>query len=110
MHRKRMEKGPAPRPFPEPDKTRAEREEDAFMELHGGRGARLIYRMVCLTGEAAGAVFPLLRGSGRGRGLARLPHLGAVTMDAERTSSSGLASAGVPLRKHPGDAPATSGG
>lgn len=38
-------------------------EEDAFMKLHGGKGASLIYRVVCQIEDAGTAVFSLLRGS-----------------------------------------------
>lgn len=34
------------RPFPQARKTKAQRDEDAFMRIHGGSGSRLIYYIV----------------------------------------------------------------
>lgn len=34
------------RPFLQAQQTKAQRDEDAFMQIHGGLGARLIYRLV----------------------------------------------------------------
>ncbi|MEL6126146.1 MAG: hypothetical protein AAFR57_07105 [Pseudomonadota bacterium] len=38
--------GPTGCPFPGARPTKAQREEDAFMEAHGGAGSRLVHRVV----------------------------------------------------------------
>ncbi|MEQ8308173.1 MAG: hypothetical protein RIA09_16685 [Hoeflea sp.] len=68
------------RPFPLGGKTRAEREEDEFMRLHGGAGPRTIYRVIGLI-EAALLAF------GRKE-------------DVGRKQQAGRA-CGRPLRTHP---------
>jgi len=45
-------RGNSETPFPGEGKSRELRKEDAFMELHGGAGARLAYRIVCGIEEA----------------------------------------------------------
>ncbi|AKI02494.1 hypothetical protein IMCC20628_03812 [Hoeflea sp. IMCC20628] len=42
-------------PFPQARPAQALREEDAFMELHGGAGARLIYLIVDWVASGIGA-------------------------------------------------------
>lgn len=49
-------------PFPRARKSAALEAEDRFMELHGGRGARVIYRTVCLIETSLGTIIRFLRG------------------------------------------------
>jgi hypothetical protein len=101
MRSDRPGKGVCSRPFPQAGKTRAEREEDAFMELHGGRGAQLIYRTVCLIGAAAGWVILLVRGSSGASRFTEAEHDGPVMKDRGKKKPCRLASATTPLKKHP---------
>ena len=95
-------KGAGSRPFPQAGKTRAEREEDAFMELHGGRGAQLIYRTVCLIGAAAVWVPSLMRGSGSASGTTEAERKGPVMEDrGKQDPFSSPVSATTPLRTRP---------
>tara|TARA_R110000787_G_scaffold9546_6_gene33213 strand:- start:57 stop:362 length:306 start_codon:yes stop_codon:yes gene_type:complete len=94
-------KGAGSRPFPQAGKTRAERQEDAFMELHGGRGAQLIYRIVCLIDAAAGWVILLVRGSSGASRVTEAEHNGPVMKDRGKKKPCRLVSATTPLKKHP---------
>jgi hypothetical protein len=53
---------PLARPFPRERKSSALEEEDRFMELHGGRGGRIIYQSACLAETALGGAVRFLRG------------------------------------------------
>jgi hypothetical protein len=94
-------KGAGLRPFPQAGKTRAEREEDAFMELHGGRGAQLVYRTVCLIGAAAGWVPSLMRGNSSASGTTQAERKGPVMEDRGKQDPCSPVSAPTPLRTHP---------
>ena len=51
-HRANRDWFPGARPFSSARKSLALEEEDRFMELHGGRGGRIIYGAVCLMETA----------------------------------------------------------
>ncbi|MBU4531453.1 MAG: hypothetical protein KUA43_14925 [Hoeflea sp.] len=56
--------GPTSRPFEPSRGANALREEDEFMELHGGRGSRLVYLTVEWLGSRFDAAWRLASGSG----------------------------------------------
>lgn len=57
--------GPTSRPFEPRRKADTLKQESEFMELHGGRGSRLIYLAVLAVESWAGMPGRMLRGIGR---------------------------------------------
>ena len=101
MHMSKHLRATSDRLFPHARKAERLTEEDAFMQLHGGKGARLIYWAVCQTETAGNAVWCLLRGR-------EAPIKATQQQDAclgskcvAQKSSSRLASAVMSLRTRP---------
>lgn len=82
--------GPNSRPFQQARRTDAAREEDAFMQLHGGRGSRLIYLIVVAVEAFArmpGRVLTL-RGNRRDRAGSKCLHPCSQQASASATASA----------------------
>ena len=77
------------------------KEEDAFMELHGGKGARLIYWTVCQIEAAGNAVWCLLRGRRTVNNARQRQDCGPVSNCGTQAMSSSAAAPVVPLRTRP---------
>lgn len=101
---------PTSRPLEPSRRPGGRSEEDEFMELHGGRGARLIYRIVCLVGALSDTAFSVVGGNRRAIGVTEVQHTDTGTKDAEKTTPCRPACAATPLKTHPQDAPAISTG
>lgn len=53
--------GTGGQPFPHAKQTQAQRAEDTFMQIHGGAGSRLIYRLVSILSNLPDFLSRLLR-------------------------------------------------
>lgn len=82
-------------------KSDREKEEDAFMELHGGKGARLIYWTVCQVEAAGNAVWCLLRRRRTANNARQRQDCGPGSNCGTQAMSSSAAAPVVPLRTHP---------
>lgn len=71
------------------------------MELHGGRGAQLVYRIVCLIDAAAGWVILLVRGSSRASSITEAEQVGPVMEDRGKQEPCSPVSATTPVRTRP---------
>lgn len=77
------------------------KEEDAFMALHGGKGARLIYWTVCQIEAAGNTVWCLLRGRRTANNARQRQDCRPGSNCGTQATSSSPAAPVVPLRTHP---------
>lgn len=76
--------GPNSRPFQPARRTDALREEDEFMELHGGRGSRLIYLTVDWLASIGGLPLRMLRLLRKNENSAHLPPAARLPADQQQ--------------------------
>jgi hypothetical protein len=88
-------------PFPQGRKPPALDAEDRFMKLHGGRGARMIYRTVCLIEAVAGGIILCLQGNRQNKGIEPGPAAGAAIKCGPDAPDCRPAAATRALRTHP---------